>query len=187
MSLKRKKEPRKFGALSFFPYLCPQIVIVMKNLTLFFLALLAFVACSQEQKSPFSYRGLAFTLSTSQFVDSMQARGFAVDSAASDSGRTVVLASPKEKYRVLVAFRDQQLQAIQENYSLSTNDSTRRMWQQLRDGLEKELGAWPDCPMLKDDHKIANFDATDGIISVILENTYRPTLSVRYTPKKPEK
>ena len=26
-----------------------------------------------------------------------------------------------------------------------------------------------------------------GIISVILENTYRPTLSVRYTPKKPEK
>lgn len=41
--------------------------------------------------------------------------------------------------------------------------------------------------MLKDDHKIANFDATDGIISVILENTYRPTLSVRYTPKKPEK
>lgn len=187
MSLKRKKEPRKFGALSFFPYLCPQIVIVMKNLTLFFLALLAFVACSQEQKSPFSYRGLAFTLSTSLFVDSMQARGFAVDSAASDSGRTVVLASPKEKYRVLVAFHDQQLQAIQENYSLSTNDSTRRMWQQLRDGLEKELGAWPDCPMLKDDHKIANFDATDGIISVILENTYRPTLSVRYTPKKPEK
>lgn len=60
----------------------------------------------------------------------MQARGFAVDSAASDSGRTVVLASPKEKYRVLVAFHDQQLQAIQENYSLSTNDSTRRMWQQ---------------------------------------------------------
>ena len=90
-----------------------------------------------------------------------------------------MLASPKEKYRVLVAFHDQQLQAIQENYSLSTNDSTRRMWQQLRDGLEKELGAWPDCPMLKDDHKIANFDATDGIISVILENTYRPTHTLR--------
>ena len=175
------------GLFLFFRTFAIKFVIVMKNLTLFFLALLAFVACSQEQKSPFSYRGLAFTLPTSQFVDSMQARGFAVDSAASDSGRTVVLASPKEKYRVLVAFRDQQLQAIQENYSLSTNDSTRRMWQQLRDGLEKELGAWPDCPMLKDDHKIANFDATDGIISVILENTYRPTLSVRYTPKKPEK
>ena len=101
------------GLFLFFRTFAIKFVIVMKNLALFFLALLAFVACSQEQKSPFSYRGLAFTLSTSQFVDSMQARGFAVDSAASDSGRTVVLASPKEKYRVLVAFHDQQLQAIQ--------------------------------------------------------------------------
>ena len=159
----------------------------MKNLTLFFLALLAFVACSQEQKSPFSYRGLAFTLSTSQFVDSMQARGFAVDSAASDSGRTVVLASPKEKYRVLVAFHDQQLQAIQENYSLSTNDSTRRMWQQLRDGLEKELDAWPNCPILKDDHKKADFETDGGFVSVILENTYKPTLMVLYQVKKEKK
>jgi hypothetical protein len=159
----------------------------MKNLALFFLALLAFVACSQEQKSPFSYRGLAFTLSTSQFVDSMQARGFAVDSAASDSGRTVVLASPKEKYRVLVAFHDQQLQAIQENYSLSTNDSTRRMWQQLRDGLEKELDAWPNCPILKDDHKKADFETDGGFVSVILENTYKPTLMVLYQVKKEKK
>jgi hypothetical protein len=159
----------------------------MKKSLFVILAVVAPCACGGKDSAPFNYRGLAFTMPVTQFVDSMQARGFAVDSAASDSGRTVVLASPKEKYRVLVAFHDQQLQAIQENYSLSTNDSTRRMWQQLRDGLEKELGAWPDCPMLKDDHKIANFDATDGIISVILENTYRPTLSVRYTPKKPEK
>ena len=113
----------------------------------------------------------------------MLARGFAVDSAASDSGRIVVLAKSGERYRVLVAYNGDKLQAIQENYSMSTNDSTRQMWQQLRDGLEKELNAWPDCPMLKDDHKIANFDASDGIISVTLENTYRPTLNVRYTPK----
>ena len=38
--------------------------------------------------------------------------------------------------------------------------------------------------MLKDDHKVANFDASEGIISVVLENTYKPTLMVRYTPKK---
>ena len=41
----------------------------------------------------------------------------------------------------------------------------------------------PDCPMLKDDHKIANFDASDGFISVILENTYKPTLKVLYRTK----
>ncbi len=62
----------------------------MKNLTLFFLAFVAFVACSKEQKTPFNYRGLAFTMPVAQFVDSMTARGFAIDSAASDSGRTVV-------------------------------------------------------------------------------------------------
>ena len=158
--------------------------MVMKKLTSFFLALVAFVACSSEQQSSFSYRGLAFTMPASQMVDSMLALGFVVDSVASDSGRTIVLAKQSEPYRVLVAFQDDKLKAVQERYLLSTNDSTRRMWQQLRDGLEKELGAWPDCPMLKDDHKIANFDASDGFISVILENTYKPTLLVRYTPKK---
>mgnify|MGYP006916060030 CR=1 FL=1 len=144
-------------------------------------------ACGEEKKAPFNYRGLAFSLPTSQFADSLLARGFAVDSTASDSGRTVVFANPAEHYRVLVAFSDQKLQAVQETYQLSSNDSTRSMWQELRDGLEKELGAWPDCPILKDDHKIANFDASDGIISVILENTYTPTLTVRYTPKQEEK
>lgn len=144
-------------------------------------------ACGEEKKAPFNYRGLAFTLPTSQFVDSMLSRGFAVDSIASDSGRTVVFANPSEPYRVLIAFSEQKLQAVQETYLFSSNDSTRAMWQELRDGLEKELGAWPDCPILKDDHKIANFDAATGIISVILENTYTPTLTVRYTPKQEEK
>ena len=144
-------------------------------------------ACDEEKKAPFNYRGLVFTMPTSQFVDSMLARGFAIDSTASDSGRTAVFANPAEHYRVLVAFSDEKLQAVQETYLLSSNDSTRAMWQELRDGLEKELGAWPDCPILKDDHKIANFDASTGIISVILENTYTPTLTVRYTPKQEEK
>jgi hypothetical protein len=57
------------------------------------------------------------------------------------------------------------------------------MWQELRDGLEKELDAWPDCPILKDDHKEANFDTGDGLISILLENTYTPTLTVRYQKK----
>ena len=157
----------------------------MKKIALFMVALMAITACSDKKESgPFNYRGLAFTLPAQQLVDSMLARGFAIDSAASDSGRTVVLANAAEPYRVLVAFDGDKLQAIQENYVVSSNDSTRMLWQEIRDGLEKELGAWPDCPMLKEDHKIANFDASDGFISVILENTYTPTLTVRYTPKK---
>ncbi len=121
---------------------------------------------------------------SAQFVDSLIARGLVVDSAASDSGRLVVLNHAAEHYRVLVAFAGDKLQAVQENYQVSTNDSTRMLWQQLRDGFEKELGAWPDCPMLKDNHKIANFDTSTGFISVVLQNTYRPTLTVQYQPKK---
>lgn len=158
----------------------------MKKLFFAFVTLVALAACG-EGENTFNYRGLAFTLPTGQLIDSMLARGFVVDSAASDSGRNVVFTKPAEHYRVIVAFAGDKLQAIQETYTISTNDSTRKMWQELRDGLEKELGAWPDCPMLKDDHKVANFDATDGIISVILENTYRPSLAVRYVPKADKK
>lgn len=154
----------------------------MKKIVVFVLVMMTFVAC-QESRAPFNYRGLAFNMPVNQFVDSMLARGFAVDSAASDSGNTVVLANPAEHYRVLAAFKEQKLLAIQETYNLSTNDSTRQMWQELRDGLEKELDAWPDCPILKEDHKVANFDTGDGIIAILLENTYTPTLTVRYTKK----
>jgi hypothetical protein len=57
------------------------------------------------------------------------------------------------------------------------------MWQQIRDGFEKSIGAWPN--MLKDgeDHRIAKFEADGGFITVTLENTYKPTLSVLYQPK----
>lgn len=160
-------------------YLCG----VMKKLLILTVAIVALCACSKQQRAPFNYRGLAFTLPVDQFVDSMLTRGFAIDSAASDSGNTVVFANPAEHYRVLAAIKGQELLAIQENYTMSSNDSTRQMWQQLRDGLEKELEAWPDCPILKDDHKVANFDTGDGFIAVILENTYTPTLNVRYTKK----
>ena len=155
----------------------------MKKIMLAVLAIAALCACSNAPKAPFNYRGLALSLPVNQFVDSLKARGFSVDSVASDSGRVVVLANPAEHYRVVAGYKDETIAAVQETYSLSTNDSTRQMWQELRDGLEKELDAWPDCPILKDDHKVANFDSGDGIISVILENTYTPTLTVRYTKK----
>ena len=158
----------------------------MKKLCLAVVAALALAACS-EQRAPFNYRGLAFSMPVPAFVDSMLARGFVVDSAASDSGKTVVFAKESEPYRVLVAFNGKTLEAVQENYQVGTNDSTRMLWQQLRDGLEKELGEWPDCPMLKDDHKIANFDTGEGFVSIVLENTYTPNLNVRYTPKSEDK
>ena len=84
----------------------------------------------------------------------------------------------------MLAQKDGILLALQENYKISTNDSTRHLWQQLRDDFEKELGAWPNCPILKDDHKVAKFETDGGFVTLTLENTYRPTFSVLYEVKK---
>lgn len=157
----------------------------MKKLFLVATAFVALCVCScGNDDATLRFRGISLNQPVSQFVDSLAARGFSVDSAASDSGSTLVLASPTEKCRLLVAYKGDVLLALQENYSLSSNDSTRRLWQELRDGFEQELGTWPDCPVLKDNRKEANFEAEGGFISVMLENTYTPNVRVRYTPKR---
>jgi len=143
-------------------------------------AVIALCACNGEQQ-PFNYRGLPMTLPFETFVDSLQQRGYAIDSAKTDSAFTrVVMARTGDYYRLMIAQNNGQVQALQENYTLSTNDSTRNFWQQLRDGFEKELDAWPNMPKHGDDHKIAKFEANGGFITITLENTYKPTLTVLY-------
>ena len=157
----------------------------MKKLFIAVMAFLALSACNSE-KSDFLYRGLSTSLPLNVFIDSMTQRGFAVDSAAApdSTGRVVVLKNPAEKYHVLLGQADGVIQAVQENWVLSTNDSTRQMWQKLRDDFEKETGAWPNCPMLKDDHKVAKFELESGFVTITLKNTYTPTLNVLYELKK---
>ena len=72
---------------------------------------------------------------------------------------------------------------LQETYNLSTNDSTRHLWQEIRDQLEKDLGSWPNMPHRGDDHKVAKFETDGGFITVTLKNTYKPTLTVLYEVK----
>lgn len=113
----------------------------MKKIFLALMVILALGACSNGEK-PFSYRGLSMALPFQTFCDSLAARGFAVDSTKTDAAFTrVVMAHPTEKFRLMLAQQNGQLIALQENYQISTNDSTRRMWQQKRDELEKEFDA----------------------------------------------
>ena len=84
----------------------------MKKIVFCFVALVAFIACSEQK--PFNYRGLSFTLPASQLVDSLLARGFLVDSATSDSGSQYQLYKAGEPYRVLVAYENDQIRAIQD-------------------------------------------------------------------------
>lgn len=157
----------------------------MKKLFFAVLALVVLCACNSE-KPDFLYRGLSTSLPLNVFIDSLVQRGFVIDSAAAPdtTGRVVVLKNPSEKYHVLLGQADGAIQAVQENWVLSTNDSTRHMWQELRDNYEKETGAWPNCPILKDDHKVAKFELEGGFVTITLKNTYTPTLNVLYELKK---
>ena len=157
----------------------------MKKLFFTVLAFMALSACNSDN-SEFLYRGLPTSMPLNVFIDSLAHRGFAVDSAAApdSTGRVVVLKSPTEKYHVLLGQANGVIQAVQENWVLSTNDSTRHMWQTLRDDFEKETGAWPNCPILKDDHKVAKFELERGFVTITLKNTYTPTLNVLYEVKK---
>ena len=155
----------------------------MKKIILALMAIVALGACSGGEKD-LKYRGLSMALPFQTFIDSLAARGFAVDSAKTDSAFTrVVMAKPNEIFRLMLAQKDGQLLALQENYNISTNDSTRQLWQELRDNFEKELDAWPNMPKHGDDHKVAKFETDGGFITLTLENTYKPTLQVLYEKK----
>ena len=156
----------------------------MRKMILAVMAFVALCACNSDKKD-LAYRGLSMGLPFQTFCDSLNARGFAMDSAKSDTtGSMIVMANPATNYRLALAQKEGKIVALQENYKISTNDSTRHLWQQLRDQFEKELGSWPNCPMLKDNHKVAKFETDGGFVTITLENTYVPTLSVLYEVKK---
>ena len=155
----------------------------MKKFLLAVVAFLVLCACSSEPQY-LNYRGLSMGMPFKAFYDSLMNRGFALDSARSDSALTnVVMRKSGELYHLVLAQQNDTLKMIQETYELSTNDSTRNLWQQIRDNLEKELNAWPNCPHLGDDHKVAKFETDGGFITVTLHNTYTPTLNVLYQTK----
>jgi hypothetical protein len=156
----------------------------MKNIFVAFVAFLALCACSNGEKKALEYRGLSMSTPFKTFCDSLAARGFVIDSAKTDSDFSrVSMVNPAEKYRLMISQHNDTIDALQENYLISTNDSTRKMWQQIRDDFEKSIGAWPNMLKDGDDHRIAKFEAEGGFITVTLENTYKPTLSVLYQTK----
>ena len=145
----------------------------MKKILVALVAIAVLGACSSE-KNDFAYRGLSMSLPFQTFIDS----------AKTDSDfQMVVMGSDAVRYRLVIAQKTGQVAALQENWELHSNDSTRNLWQQMRDDFEKDLGAWPNMPKHGDDHKIAKFEAEGGFITLTLENTYKPTLSVRYDKK----
>ena len=157
----------------------------MKKILVAVMALVALCACNSVEKKDLAFRGLSMGLPFQTFIDLLAARGFAIDSAKTDSAfQMVVMGSDAVRYRLVIAQKDGQVAALQENWNLHSNDSTRKLWQQMRDEFEKELGAWPNMPKHGDDHKVAKFETAGGFITLTLENTYTPTLQVLYEKKQ---
>ena len=111
----------------------------MKKILVAIVAIAALCACNSEKKD-LSYRGLSMGLPFQTFIDSLQQRGFFVDSAKTDSAfQMVVMGSDAVRYRLVIAQKNGQVAALQENWNLHSNDSTRKLWQQMRDEFEKQM------------------------------------------------
>ena len=75
----------------------------MKKIFVALVAIVTLCACSSEKKE-FSYRGLSMALPFQTFCDSLVNRGYAVDSAKTDSAFTrVVMARTGDHYRLMLA------------------------------------------------------------------------------------
>lgn len=150
----------------------------MKKLVLAALAAVALCAC-QGEREYLSYRGLSMGMPLKVFEDSMLKRGFQVDTNATAEG-CLALFNPATEYTLTVTYHKDSIDAVQENYAYSTNDSTSALFLPTRDSLQTVLGGQPFMPKRGDDHKICRFETAKGCVSVILENTNTPTFNVLY-------
>ena len=99
----------------------------MKKILVAFVAFAALCACSSGEKKYLDYRGLSMGLPFKTFCDSLIARGFAIDSAKTDSLFTnTVMVKEGELYHLVLAQERDTLKMLQETYNLSTNVSGRQ-------------------------------------------------------------
>ena len=76
----------------------------MKKLFVALVAIAALCACGNGEKKYLNYRGLSMGMPFKTFCDSLAARGFAVDSAKSDSDFTTVSMYKTDlNYRLMLA------------------------------------------------------------------------------------
>ena len=154
----------------------------MKKLLFAALAAIVFSACSGEREY-LKVKGLSMGLPAKAFADSMIARGFQLDSAHSGSEMKVFFRPDQPAYSVTVASAKDKITAVEEDYRATYNDSTRLLWQTLRDSLVEVLGRNPGVPKRGDDHKIAEFETQEYKLVVTLDNHSVPFLSVFYEMK----
>ena len=141
-------------------------------------------ACSSEPKY-LSYEGLSMGLPAKVFADSLLKRGMVVDTLNEETDRVVML-MPGETKKVTVIMNGEAIASVQESYEATYNDSTRQLFKKYYDRLVEEINPYPEMPKNAEDHKEARFQADEGMVTLILENTYTPSFGSVYENKQSE-
>ena len=153
-------------------------MITLKKMMLAAVAAVTLSACSGDREY-LDYRGVSMATPCKAFVDSMTRQGLVVDTSNHEKG-TVVFLKPGSVMQVIVKAQNDTIVSIQESYEASYNDSTRQLFQTMREQLIKELDMNPYMPVNTEDHREARFKTKKGIVTLVLENTYTPRLDLLY-------
>ena len=153
-------------------------MITLKKMMLAAVAAVTLSACSGDREY-LDYRGVSMATPCKAFVDSMTRQGLVVDTSNHEKG-TVVFLKPGSVMQVIVKAQNDTIVSIQESYEASYNDSTRQLFQTMREQLVKELDMNPYMPVNTEDHREARFKTQKGIVTLVLENTYTPRLDLLY-------
>ena len=153
-------------------------MITLKKMMLAAVAAVTFSACSGDREY-LDYRGVSMATPCKAFVDSMTRQGLVVDTSNHEKG-TVVFLKPGSVMQVIVKAQNDTIVSIQESYEATYNDSTRQLFQTMREQLIKELDMNPYMPVNTEDHREARFKTKKGIVTLVLENTYTPRLDLLY-------
>ena len=153
-------------------------MITLKKMMLAAVAAVTLSACSGDREY-LDYRGVSMATPCKAFVDSMTRQGLVVDTSNHEKG-TVVFLKPGSVMQVIVKAQNDTIVSIQESYEATYNDSTRLLFQTMREQLIKELDMNPYMPVNTEDHREARFKTKKGIVTLVLENTYTPRLDLLY-------
>ena len=153
-------------------------MITLKKMMLAAFAAVTLSACSGDREY-LDYRGVSMATPCKAFVDSMTRQGLVVDTSNHEKG-TVVFLKPGSVMQVIVKAQNDTIVSIQESYEATYNDSTRQLFQTMREQLIKELDMNPYMPVNTEDHREARFKTKKGIVTLVLENTYTPRLDLLY-------
>ena len=153
-------------------------MITLKKMMLAAVAAVTLSACGGDREY-LDYRGVSMATPCKAFVDSMTRQGLVVDTSNHEKG-TVVFLKPGSVMQVIVKAQNDTIVSIQESYEATYNDSTRQLFQTMREQLIKELDMNPYMPVNTEDHREARFKTKKGIVTLVLENTYTPRLDLLY-------